>query len=159
MTLSPTDPFARDDIRHRLIALKLRSTPARHLVIAAFLDPRPAPARLTAPDVYRKICSDGFSISLGTVYRVINELEQAGLLQREWELPGGGAVGKACYELRSEKGQACVIACHQCQRQVAFDDAGLMEQLQRVARLHGLPASNAAPRIDIVCAACAGHGA
>ena len=49
---------------------------------------------LTAEDVYRQLIADNMDIGLATVYRVLTQFEQAGLLERHYF-----EAGKAIFEL------------------------------------------------------------
>src|SRR5690606_31606132 len=49
---------------------------------------------LTAEDVYRLLIADDMDIGLATVYRVLTQFEQAGLLERHYF-----EAGKAVFEL------------------------------------------------------------
>src|SRR5205814_3584304 len=53
---------------------------------------------LTADDVYRQLLSEGLDIGLATVYRVLTQFEQAGLLVRHHV-----ESGKSVYELNEGK--------------------------------------------------------
>nr|MBL8456904.1 transcriptional repressor [Zoogloeaceae bacterium] len=49
---------------------------------------------LTAEDVYRQLLAEDMDIGLATVYRVLTQFEQAGLLERHYF-----EAGKAVFEL------------------------------------------------------------
>ena len=49
---------------------------------------------LSAEDVYRKLIAEGIDVGLATVYRVLTQFEQAGLLSRQHF-----ETGKAVFEL------------------------------------------------------------
>ncbi len=51
---------------------------------------------MTAEDVYRLLVNDGMDIGLATVYRVLTQFEQAGLLERH-----RFESGKAVFELNA----------------------------------------------------------
>ena len=73
----------------------LKATVPRLKVLDLF---QHSPTRhLTAEDVYRKLLEEHSDIGLATVYRVLTQFEQAGLLVRHHF-----ESGKAVYELNSE---------------------------------------------------------
>ena len=86
---------------------------------------------LTAEDVYRKLLGEHSDIGLATVYRVITQFEQAGLLVRH-HFEGG----KAVYEL-NEGGHHDHLVCLQCGRVEEFYDAEIEKRQGKVARERG----------------------
>ena len=65
---------------------------------------------LSAEDVYRKLIAEGIDIGLATVYRVLTQFEQAGLLSRQHF-----ETGKAVFEL-NEGHHHDHLVCLQCGR-------------------------------------------
>ena len=86
---------------------------------------------LTAEDVYRKLLDEHSDVGLATVYRVLTQFEQAGLLQRT-HFEGG----KAVYEL-NEGTHHDHLVCQQCGRVEEFYDAEIEKRQNDVARLKG----------------------
>lgn len=86
---------------------------------------------LTAEDVYRKLLEEHSDIGLATVYRVLTQFEQAGLLVRH-HFEGG----KAVYEL-NEGGHHDHIVCLQCGRVEEFYDSQIEALQDQVARQRG----------------------
>ena len=86
---------------------------------------------LTAEDVYRKLLSEGLDIGLATVYRVLTQFEQAGLLVRHHF-----ESGKAVFEL-NEGHHHDHIVCLQCGRVEEFYDAEIEKRQSEVARERG----------------------
>ena len=72
---------------------------------------------LTAEDVYRKLLEEHSDIGLATVYRVLTQFEQAGLLVRHHF-----ESGKAVFEL-NEGGHHDHLVCLQCGRVEEFYDS------------------------------------
>ncbi|HEY8354186.1 MAG TPA: ferric iron uptake transcriptional regulator [Methylophilaceae bacterium] len=81
---------------------------------------------LSAEDVYRILLTSGEDVGLATVYRVLTQFEQAGLLVRHHF-----ESGKAVYEL-NRGGHHDHIVCLQCGRVEEFFDEEI-EKRQRVA--------------------------
>ncbi len=86
---------------------------------------------LTAEDVYRKLLDEDSDIGLATVYRVLTQFEQAGLLVRH-HFEGG----KAVYEL-NEGSHHDHLVCMQCGRVEEFFDAEIERRQAKVARERG----------------------
>jgi Fur family ferric uptake transcriptional regulator len=86
---------------------------------------------LTAEDVYRKLLDDNSDIGLATVYRVLTQFEQAGLLMRH-HFEGG----KAVYELNQGTHHDHLV-CQQCGRVEEFYDAEIEKRQSRVAKERG----------------------
>ena len=86
---------------------------------------------LTAEDVYRLLIADGMDIGLATVYRVLTQFEQAGLLERHYF-----EAGKAVFEL-NEGGHHDHLVCLQCGAVEEFFDAEIERRQEMIAHDRG----------------------
>ena len=86
---------------------------------------------LTAEDIYRVLLNDHVDIGLATVYRVLTQFEQAGILMRH-HFEGG----KAVYEL-NEGGHHDHLVCLQCGRVEEFYDSEIEKRQDKVAKERG----------------------
>ena len=86
---------------------------------------------LSAEDVYRILIAEGIDIGLATVYRVLTQFEQAGLLSRQHF-----ETGKAVFEL-NQGGHHDHLVCLQCGRVEEFYDAEIEQRQSEVARKRG----------------------
>jgi Fur family ferric uptake transcriptional regulator len=86
---------------------------------------------VTAEDVYRHLLADGLDIGLATVYRVLTQFEQAGLLQRHHF-----ESGKSIFEL-NEGSHHDHLVCLDCGRVEEFYDAEIEKRQQKIAAQHG----------------------
>lgn len=86
---------------------------------------------LTAEDVYRLLMQEGMDIGLATVYRVLTQFEQAGLLERHYF-----ETGKAVFELNQGKHHDHLV-CLQCGRVVEFYDPEIERRQNAVAAERG----------------------
>ena len=86
---------------------------------------------LTAEDVYRMLLGEGLDIGLATVYRVLTQFEQAGLLVRH-HFEGG----KAVYELNEGKHHDHLV-CLQCGKVEEFYDPEIEKRQAKIARERG----------------------
>jgi Fur family ferric uptake transcriptional regulator len=90
---------------------------------------------LTAEDVYKMLLADGLDIGLATVYRVLTQFEQAGLLERHHF-----ESGKAVFELNAGTHHDHLV-CLQCGRVEEFYDADIEKRQVRIARERGFEIS------------------
>jgi len=86
---------------------------------------------LTAEDVYRMLLSEGLDTGLATVYRVLTQFEQAGLLVRHHF-----ESGKAVFEL-NEGHHHDHLVCLQCGRVEEFYDPDIEKRQNKIAKERG----------------------
>jgi Fur family ferric uptake transcriptional regulator len=86
---------------------------------------------LTAEDVYKILLADNMDVGLATVYRVLTQFEQAGLLNRNHF-----ETGKAIFEL-NEGSHHDHLVCLDCGRVEEFFDEQIESRQQIVARERG----------------------
>ena len=86
---------------------------------------------LSAEDVYRFLMKEELDIGLATVYRVLTQFEQAGILKRHHF-----ESGKAVFEL-NEGAHHDHLVCMQCGRVEEFYDAEIEKRQVRVAKERG----------------------
>ncbi|CAM2149488.1 DNA-binding transcriptional dual regulator Fur [Pararobbsia alpina] len=86
---------------------------------------------LTAEDVYRHLLHEELDIGLATVYRVLTQFEQAGLLTRS-----NFESGKAVFEL-NEGTHHDHLVCVDCGRVEEFYDAEIERRQQAIAAERG----------------------
>ncbi|MGY8525880.1 ferric iron uptake transcriptional regulator [Paracidovorax citrulli] len=86
---------------------------------------------LSAEDVYRILLNEQMDIGLATVYRVLTQFEQAGLLSRN-----NFESGKAIFELNEGKHHDHLV-CLDCGRVEEFYDASIEQRQQNIARERG----------------------
>jgi Fur family ferric uptake transcriptional regulator len=86
---------------------------------------------MTAEDVYKQLLTEGLDIGLATVYRVLTQFEQAGLLVRHHF-----ESGKAVFEL-DEGNHHDHLVCMQCGRVEEFYDRDIEKRQLKIARERG----------------------
>src|SRR5574338_1082225 len=86
---------------------------------------------LTAEDVYRLLIGEGMDIGLATVYRVLTQFEQAGLLERHYF-----ESGQAVFELNQGNHHDHLV-CLQCGNVEEFYDAEIEQRQKRIAEERG----------------------
>ena len=119
MSNSPTDLKA-SGLKATLPRLKIldifQSSPVRHL---------------TAEDVYKQLLAENMDVGLATVYRVLTQFEQAGLLNRNHF-----ESGKAIFEL-NEGSHHDHLVCLDCGRVEEFVDEEIEKRQQAIAAERG----------------------
>jgi Fur family ferric uptake transcriptional regulator len=86
---------------------------------------------MTAEDVYKLLLKDGMDIGLATIYRVLTQFEQAGLLIRHHF-----ESGKAVFELNQGQHHDHLV-CVQCGRVEEFYDAEIERRQAKIAKERG----------------------
>jgi Fur family ferric uptake transcriptional regulator len=86
---------------------------------------------MTAEDVFRQLLKDNADIGLATVYRVLTQFEQAGILSRNHF-----ESGKAVYELNEGQHHDHMV-CLDCGRVEEFYDPEIESRQQAVAEAKG----------------------
>jgi len=86
---------------------------------------------LSAEDVYKKLLEEGTDTGLATVYRVLTQFEQAGLLVRHHF-----ETGKAVFEL-NQGGHHDHLVCIQCGHVEEFYDPEIEKRQIKVAEERG----------------------
>ena len=90
---------------------------------------------MTAEDVYRMLLAEQMDIGLATVYRVLTQFEQAGLLVRHHF-----ESGKAVFELNEGKHHDHLV-CLQCGRVEEFYDPDIEKRQNTIAQERGIEIS------------------
>ena len=86
---------------------------------------------LSAEDVYKALIAEGMDVGLATVYRVLTQFEQAGLLARQHF-----ETGKAVFEL-NQGGHHDHLVCLQCGRVEEFYDGEIEKRQGEIAVTKG----------------------
>jgi len=103
---------------------------------------------MTAEDVYRVLLNHHSDIGLATVYRVLTQFEQAGILERSHF-----ESGKAVYEL-NEGTHHDHLVCTVCGKVEEFYDAEIERRQQMVAKDKGWILQDHAMSLYGLCADC-----
>jgi Fur family ferric uptake transcriptional regulator len=114
---------------HDLKSAGLKATVPRLKIINLFETSRVR--HLTAEDVYKILLTEGLDIGLATVYRVLTQFEQAGLLTRHHF-----ESGKAVFELNEGRHHDHLV-CVECGRVEEFYDPEIEKRQAKVAQERG----------------------
>ena len=87
--------------------------------------------QLSAEDVYSLLIEEDMDIGLATIYRVLTQFEQAGLLERHFF-----ESGKAVFELNKGEHHDHLV-CLQCGRVEEFYDAEIERRQNAIAKERG----------------------
>jgi len=100
---------------------------------------------MTAEDVYKVLLGEGSDIGLATVYRVLMQFEQAGILSRNHF-----EAGKAVFELNEGKHHDHLV-CVVCGKVEEFYDAEIEARQQAIAKERGYALQDHALSLYVVC--------
>ncbi|GBG01195.1 transcriptional repressor [Azospira sp. I13] len=86
---------------------------------------------LSAEDVYKLLLAEGMDIGLATVYRVLTQFEQAGILERHYF-----ESGRAVFEMNEGKHHDHLV-CINCGRVEEFYDPEIERRQNKIAKERG----------------------
>jgi Fur family ferric uptake transcriptional regulator len=107
---------------------------------------------MTAEDVYKAMLAGGEEVGLATIYRVLTQFEQAGLVIRH-NFEGGRAV----FEI-NEGHHHDHMVCVECDKVFEFHDPQIEERQRKVAEKAGFVMDEHALYIYGVCEGMKKHG-
>ncbi|MBD1226104.1 ferric iron uptake transcriptional regulator [Xenorhabdus griffiniae] len=91
---------------------------------------------VSAEDLYKKLIDIGEEIGLATVYRVLNQFDDAGIVTRH-NFEGG----KSVFELTQQHHHDHLI-CLDCGKVIEFNDEFIEERQKNIAERYGIKLSN-----------------
>lgn len=103
---------------------------------------------LSAEDVYRALITENVEIGLATVYRVLTQFEQAGILSRSQF-----DSGKAVFELNDGDHHDHLI-CTNCGKVLEFTDPDIEKRQHKVAKDHNFVLESHAMVLYGICSDC-----
>ena len=109
---------------------------------------RSSARHLTAEDVYRLLLAEDLDVGLATIYRVLTQFEEAGLLKRHHF-----ESGKAVFEL-NEGHHHDHIVCVSCGRVEEFFDESIEARQHEIAAELGFTLSDHAMHLYGLCHSC-----
>ena len=102
----------------------------------------------TAEDIFRLLIDEGFDVGLATVYRVLTQFEQAGIVvKHHFE------TGKAVYELNQGDHHDHIVCIH-CGQVTEFYDPELEKIQEKIADRNGYTIIDHALYLYGVCKNC-----
>ena len=121
----------------------LKATIPRLKILEVFQ--RSSQRHLTAEDVFRVLLQERSDVGLATVYRVLTQFEQAGILSRSHF-----ESGKAVYELNAGQHHDHLV-CLDCGKVEEFFDAEIESRQHAVAKAKGFSISDHALSLYATC--------
>jgi Fur family ferric uptake transcriptional regulator len=121
----------------------LKATLPRIRILEAFQ--KAQRRHMTAEDVYKALLADGSDIGLATVYRVLMQFEQAGLLSRNHF-----ESGKSVFEL-NEGTHHDHLVCLDCGRVEEFYDPEIETRQRAIAQARGFELQDHALSLYAAC--------
>lgn len=121
----------------------LKATLPRLKVLSLFENSKER--HLSAEDIYKVMINSGEDVGLATVYRVLTQFEQAGLLVRHHF-----ESGKAVFEL-SNGGHHDHVVCIKCGRVEEFYDAEIEKRQEKAAAKLGFKMQDHSLTIYGIC--------
>jgi Fur family ferric uptake transcriptional regulator len=121
----------------------LKATVPRLKILDIFQ--RAKQTHMSAEDVFRLLILENFDIGLATVYRVLTQFEQAGLLTRS-QFEGG----KSLYELNNGQHHDHLV-CLDCGHVEEFFDAEIENRQHAIARKLGFEITDHALSLYATC--------
>ncbi|EMJ9774055.1 MULTISPECIES: ferric iron uptake transcriptional regulator [Morganella] len=91
---------------------------------------------VSAEDLYKKLIDIGEEIGLATVYRVLNQFDDAGIVTRH-NFEGG----KSVFELTQQQHHDHLI-CLDCGKVIEFSDESIESRQKNIAERHGIKLTN-----------------
>ncbi|TEW54439.1 ferric iron uptake transcriptional regulator [Psychromonas sp. RZ22] len=96
----------------------------------------PENQHLSAEDLYKKLLDQGDEVGVATVYRVLNQFDDAGIVTRH-HFEGG----KSVFEL-THKEHHDHLVCLKCGEVIEFNDPLIEEQQKLIAEKYGIKLTN-----------------
>jgi Fur family ferric uptake transcriptional regulator len=122
----------------------LKATLPRIKILEVF--ERASSRHMTAEDVYKALLMEGADVGLATVYRVLMQFEQAGLLKRSHF-----ESGKSVFELNEGQHHDHLV-CLTCGRVEEFYDAEIEARQRAVAETRGFALQDHSLALYAACA-------
>ena len=133
---------------HELKNSGLKVTLPRLKILELFQNREPGQRHLSAEDVYRLLLSEDMDIGLATIYRVLTQFEQAGILvRRNFE------SGKALYELNEGEPHDHLL-CLNCGKVVEFNDVQISKRQEEIAQEYQFVIQERSMTLYGTCANC-----
>ncbi|MEJ1298367.1 MAG: ferric iron uptake transcriptional regulator [Candidatus Sedimenticola sp. (ex Thyasira tokunagai)] len=133
-------------ISNKLKDVGLKVTHPR-LTIIGILEQRQG-RHASAEDIYRQLLEEGEEIGIATIYRVLTQCEQAGLVKR-LQFEGGRSV----FELAEEDHHDHIV-CIRCGYVEEFNDEVIEQRQQEIAARTGFTMEDHSMILYGLCAKC-----
>ena len=112
----------------------LKITHPRMIVLDVLQDPEHKHA--SAEEIYKTLLDNGEEIGIATVYRVLNQFEDAGIVERH-HFEGG----KSVFELRHKEHHDHLV-CLNCGKVIEFEDDIIEKRQEQIAKQNNIKLTN-----------------
>ena len=119
-----------------LKSVGLKVTEPRLTILALMQETREQMQHFSAEDIYKILLEKESDIGLATVYRVLNQFEEAGILVRH-----NFDANKAVFELNIEQDHDHII-CMDCGKVFEFNDELIENRQKEISKQHGIELSS-----------------
>lgn len=134
LNYSKRDYFLMPDQNEELKRAGLKITLPRIKILGILQDPDNQ--HISAEDIYKILLDQNDEIGLATVYRVLNQFDDAGIVTRH-HFEGG----KSVFELSHKKHHDHLV-CLKCGRVVEFEDDVIEQRQLDIAESHNIKLTN-----------------
>lgn len=110
----------------------LKVTEPRLTILALMQQHRDTMQHFAAEDVFKLLLEQGSDIGLATVYRVLNQFEEAGILTRH-----NFDASKSVFELTPNHHHDHII-CMDCGKVFEFNDSEIERRQREISEKHGI---------------------
>lgn len=138
-----------DGLNAYLSRKQLKQTKQRRVVVSHFLQ---LDAHVDAEDLYESVRSQGHNIGLATIYRTLNLLKDAGLVEQQ-----SFADGRAVYEVLKPGNHHDHLVCTDCGVIVEFENDEIEDLQNQVALKHGFVLTSHRLELYGRCGECRRH--
>ncbi len=97
---------------------------------------QPGNQHISAEDLYKKLLEQGDEVGVATVYRVLNQFDDAGIVTRH-HFEGG----KSVFELANQDHHDHLV-CLKCGQVIEFNDELIEQQQKLIAEKYGIKLTN-----------------
>jgi Fur family transcriptional regulator, ferric uptake regulator len=108
----------------------LKQTQQRRVIVQAFLEIN---AHVDAEELHRKVVAEGHEIGLATIYRTLNLLTEAGLIEQK-----SFQDGRAVFEVAHPGSHHDHLICTECGIVIEFEEPNIETLQIEIARRHGI---------------------
>lgn len=114
----------------------LKVTEPRLTILELMQQTREQMQHFSAEDIYKLLLEKGSDIGLATVYRVLNQFEEVGILTRH-----NFDANKAVFELNYNQEHDHII-CMDCGKVFEFKDSEIERRQREISQKHGIELAN-----------------
>ena len=110
--------------------MSLKQTQQRRVIVQHFLS---IDSHVDADELHRKVNADGHDVGLATIYRTLNLLTEAGLIEQK-----SFQDGRSVFEVAHPDSHHDHLICVECRHVVEFEDHEIEALQEAIAKKHGM---------------------